>query len=111
MCVYFSPMFVGKRYVARKPMNELAEAAKGALRTPTRAAWLDQHPLFVDLNTSDAASLFEPSLDPKMVPKLLYAPSCAPALRKSAAWVDRVDHMQWLPADLNAFDRRLRSRQ
>lgn len=106
--IFLSFVLVLMRYVARKPINELAEAAKEALRTPTRAAWLNEHPLFEDLNTSDAASLFEHSLDSKILPKLLYARSRAPALRKGAAWVDRVDYVQWLPADLNALDERLR---
>jgi hypothetical protein len=97
------------RYVARRPLNRLAEAAKEALRASTRTAWLNAHPLFVDLDTPDAAPFFEPSLDPNVVPQLLYAPSRAPAVRKGASWADRTDHVQWLPVHLAAFDRRLRS--
>lgn len=95
--------------MARRPLSRFAEAAQEALQTPTRAAWLDALPLVVDVDAPGTAAFFAPSLDPHVVPQLLYAPSRAPALRQGASWADRMGHVQWLPVDLAAFDRRLRS--
>jgi len=89
---------MGLGYVPRDPTEDASEA----FASPEARRAL---PLVTDLDAEPR--LFEPGVSEEVVPKLLYAPSHTPAILADAGWADRTDQIQWLPADLAEFDRRL----
>ena len=61
----------------------------------------------LDIKSADGERFFSSTVDPSVVPSLLYVSSHALATLPGASWADRTGPIQWLPIDLEQFDRRL----